>query len=53
MEISSSMEKEPVILKIVAREYSKAGAVFGKSENGVWRTDCVSVEYVLDAIYAV
>lgn len=46
-------KKEPVILKIAAREYLEAGAVFGKSENDVWCTEKVPIEYILETIYEV
>jgi len=46
-------KKNPVVLKIAAKEYSKTGAVFGKTENDVWCTECVPLEYIVEKIYEV
>lgn len=37
---------EPVILKVDARKMSEAGIKFYLSNNGVWLTDYVGIEYV-------
>ena len=40
----------PVILKIDAGEMSRSGYTFGKTENGVWCTECVPTEYIVEQI---
>lgn len=37
---------EPVILKVDARKMSEAGIKFYLSNNGVWLTDYVGIEYI-------
>lgn len=46
-------KKQPVILKIAAEDYYKKGAVFGKTENDVWCTEQVPVEYIVEEIYQI
>ena len=40
----------PVVLKIDAKKMSDAGFVFGKTENDVWCTESVPVEYIAEYI---
>lgn len=40
----------PVVLKIDAKKMSDAGFVFGKTENDVWCTELVPVEYIAEYI---
>lgn len=46
-------KKIPVVLKIAASEMAKAGIVFGKTENDVWCTEEVPVQYVVERIYEI
>lgn len=46
-------KKNPVILKIAATEYAKQGVIFGKTENDVWCTERVPVEYIVERIYEI
>lgn len=46
-------KKNPVILKIAALEYANTGAMFGETENNVWCTDRIPVEYIVEKIYEV
>lgn len=46
-------KKNPVVLKIAAREYFKDGAVFGKSENDVWCVECVPKKYIIEKVYKI
>ena len=41
----------PVILKIDAGEMHSQGFVFGKTENNVWCTETVPVEFIAEKIY--
>jgi putative RNA 2'-phosphotransferase len=40
----------PVIIMIYAEEMHRHGYKFYRSENGVWLTDCVPVEYLCEAL---
>lgn len=40
----------PVVLKIAAGKMSEDGAVFGKTENDVWCTEQVPIEYISEVI---
>lgn len=46
-------KKNPVVLKIAAKEYFKEGAVFGKTENDVWCAERVPVKYIVEKIYEI
>ena len=42
--------KEPVVLKIDARQMCADGAVFAMADNGVWCTEQVPVRYILGVL---
>jgi len=42
---------EPVVLKIDAQKMQQDGFMFGKSDNDVWCTEQVPVQYICDKIY--
>ena len=44
---------EPVVLKIAARKMFNEGSVFGKTENEVWCTEQVPLEYIVGELYEV
>lgn len=44
---------KPVMLKIAAKEMYKNGAVFGRTENDVWCTEKVPVEYIAEKLYSI
>ena len=41
----------PVVLKIHAAKMSREGFIFGKTENDVWCTESVPVEYIVGQIF--
>lgn len=43
--------QSPVVLEIAAGDMSRAGYIFGKTENDVWCTDSVPTEYIARQIY--
>ena len=43
--------QEPVLLKIAAKEMFQSGFTFGKTENAVWCTEKVPVEYISERLY--
>ncbi len=45
--------KKPVVLKIAAERLYEAGAVFGITENEVWCTEKVPIEYIAERIYGI
>ena len=47
---ASRWHKVPVVLKIDARRMHANGMVFGRADNGVWCTEQVPVEYILDVL---
>lgn len=42
---------EPVVLQIAAKELFQTGVMFGKTENGVWCTEQVPIEYIAKVLY--
>lgn len=42
---------EPVVLKIAAKEMERQGFPFGRTENEVWCTEEVPVEYIVERLY--
>lgn len=46
-------KQTPVVLKINAQKMAENGFQFGVSENGVWCTEHVPSDYILDALYSI
>lgn len=42
---------KPVVLKIAARKMYKDGMIFGKTENNVWCTESVPIQYIVEELY--
>lgn len=42
---------EPVVLKIAARKMYAEGMIFGKTENDVWCTEMIPVQYIVEQLY--